>query len=852
MIIKTKLYIPKPKSNYVVRQALSTKLRQIIDTKLTLVSAPAGFGKSILVAGWCSRKEGQLAWLSLDSNDKNTDTFLSYLIAAIREADITLAQEAWDLVQVQKEVNADHVITSLINELSYYQKELTLILDDYHLASSSAIDSVINNFLGRIPENIHLVLITRSDPSISLAKLRAEGELTEIRADDLKFTDEEAGMLLSQTCQARLENSDVAVVNRITEGWAVGLQLSSLALNSSAHPEDMINRLSGTHTFILDYLTEQVLFGMDENIRQFLRETFFLKELSVEFCNHVLNRDDCCEILTFLESNNIFLISLDNERNWYRYHHLFADVLRIHSHITEERMQKLNLRAAEWMADRGRLADAVQYVRCCGEKALLQLLESYWPTARTHSHDSQLLDWLAAVDIDSIQAFPVLAGYYSLVLLPHNPEQGIYLLDATKDHLERCATPLNFNEKTTLGIVNIGQAYIHAAQSNTREVLDRVRHALNVLPTKEQVWRGSSRALEGIALWRNGEISGAESSLKAAVANMDRSEDISAKITSRFLLGDFYYQFGWLNKARYVVESAIDLVDQGRSYTVEGSADVYLLLSEIEFEQGNIESALCLLDTAQQFGASGSMQETKYRYPLISGRIASSENRIEDAIKYISDAASLYVETPNPCHRPPSFWKGVILLNQGSCGLLTKQTPCFTPFHINSLGYLTYIITQPNERREVLTTLNNAFSEDAPPTLQFVQKVVCAIDAETNKDNKSAEHALRQAVLLMAENGAKVWRTEIKAVHELFARFDLAPKNLSPMKLADSLVESLSAKEAQVLKWLDTELTGPQIASKLFVSLNTLRTHTKNIYSKLGVSNRRAAINKAHLHKLLP
>ncbi|MCZ4373402.1 LuxR C-terminal-related transcriptional regulator [Vibrio diazotrophicus] len=851
MIIKTKLYIPEPKSNYVVRQVLSEKLKQIINTKLTLVSAPAGFGKSNLVADWCSRKEEKLAWLSLDSNDKNTDTFLSYLIAAFREVDITLAQEAWDLVQVQKEVNADHVITSLINELAYYQNELTLILDDYHLASSAATDSVINNFLARMPENIHLVLITRSDPSISLARLRAEGELIEIRSSDLKFTDEEAGKLLSQTCHAQLEKSDVVAVNRITEGWAVGLQLSSLALNSSAHPEDIITRLSGTHTYILDYLTEQVLSGMNEKVRHFLRETFFLKELSVEFCNHVLNREDCGEILTYLESNNIFLISLDNERNWYRYHHLFADVLRIHAHITEERMHELNMRAAAWMANKGRLADAVQYVRCCGEKELLRLLESHWPIVRTHSHDSQLIEWLASVDIERIQAFPVLAGYYSLVLLPHNPEQGIFLLDTTKEHFERCVTPLNDQEKTTLGIVNIGQAYIHAAQSNTREVLERIRNALNVLPTKEQVWRGSSRALEGIALWRDGEVSAAERSLKAAVANMDRSEDISAKITSRFLLGDFYYQFGWLTKARSVVESAIDRVDQNRSYTVEGSADVYLLLSEIEFEQGNIESALSLLDTAQQFGTSGSMQETKYRYPLISGRIASVENRIEDAIKYISDAEALYVETPNPCHRPPSLWKGIILLNQGSCELLTKQTPCSTPFHINSLAYLTYLIAQPNERREVTTTMNNAFSEDTPPTLQFVQKVVCAIDAEANKDKKSAEHALRQAVLLMAENGADVWHTEIRAIHELFTTYDLAPKKLSPVIITDSLVEPLSVKETQVLQWLDTELSGPQIASKLFVSLNTLRTHTKNIYSKLGVSNRRAAINKAKLHKLL-
>ncbi|PMH73169.1 helix-turn-helix domain-containing protein [Vibrio cyclitrophicus] len=224
------------------------------------------------------------------------------------------------------------------------------------------------------------------------------------------------------------------------------------------------------------------------------------------------------------------------------------------------------------------------------------------------------------------------------------------------------------------------------------------------------------------------------------------------------------------------------------------------------------------------------------------------ENRVEDSVKYIGDADALYIEVPNPCHRPSTFRKGIILLNQGDRESLTEQTPYFTSVHTSRLAYLTYLF----ERSEITTALNNALSENTPPALQFVQKVAFAIADEASKDKKSAEDALRQAVLLMAENNAYVWRTEIKAAHKLFTVYDLAQKKLSPTILADSLVESLSTKETQVLQWLDSELSGPQIASKLFVSLNTFRTHTKNIYSKLGVNNRRAAINKAYLHKLLP
>lgn len=853
MIIRTKLYAPKPKSNFVVREVLSNKLEQINHTRLTLVSAPAGFGKSHLIAGWCTNYKGKFSWLSLDVNDKNSDTFLLYLVAALREVDCTLAQEAWDLVQINQGVSQESIIKSLLNELAYYEHDVTLILDDYHLASSSAIDKIIDNFIGLTPPNVHTVLITRSDPSISLARLRANGDLTEFRAADLRFTDEEALELLRKTCSTQITKREVTTVNSKTEGWAVGLQLFSLAVNSNKLPDKVISDLSGAHSYVLDYLTEQVLTGVDKNIRNFLCETYFLKEFSVDLCDFILDIDSSEDHIAYLDSNNVFLIPLDNERGWFRYHHLFADVLRIHAQLTEERLQELKWRAAGWLAERGRLVDAVQYARYCGNSKLLGLIERYWPTARASSHDSLLLEWLASIDIESIRKFSVLAGYYGLALLPRNPEQGLYLLESTRLFFEQSDKPLSGKESTTLGVVNIGQAYVHAAQNNTTAVLGCVRSALNVLPMHEHVWRGSSRALEGIALWRDGDASAAEHSFKATLANMDRSEDISAKITSRFLLGDFYYQFGWLNRAKSVVESALEIIDQSRRYTIEGSADLYLLLSEIEFEQGNIEDALNLLDTARQFGVLGSMPETKYRYPLIEGRIALAENRIKDALRCLSDADAQYAETPNPCHKPPLFWKAITLLNQGNDELIKQQVPFTNSFHHNPFNYLVYAIVQPNEMDRVLDSISKFGTADVSPAMQFASKLVSAIEAESNGDKKLVEDILKQVALLVTENNSSMWLREVQLVSELFIKYNVINQNqILAAASRGALIEPLSTKEEQVLHWLDTELNGPQIASKLFVSLNTLRTHTKNIYSKLGVNNRRAAVNKSRSLKLLP
>ncbi|USD68047.1 LuxR C-terminal-related transcriptional regulator [Vibrio sp. SCSIO 43136] len=706
-------------------------------------------------------------------------------------------------------------------------------------------------FIANSPSNVHLVIITRSDPHLSLAKLRAYGQLVEIRAADLRFTDLEAAQVLKYASQTQLDSAEVTVINRHTEGWAVGLQLVSLLLKDAENPRTFINQFSGSNSYVIDYLTEQVLSKLDSNVRDFLLHTFYLKELSAELCDHILEREDSNEMLSYLTANNLFLIPLDSDRRWYRYHHLFADVLRIHCQVTKDRMKILTWRSANWLAERGRLAEAVQYATFSDECKQLSLIEQFWPAVRENSHDSQLVDWLSGFDLTTIQRYPVLSSYYSLNLLHRDPERGMYLLETTHNNLANANKQLTVREKSALGIISVGKAYIFAAQGQTKELLTHVRTALEVLPHQEQVWRGSSRALEGIALWRDGELTQAEQSLKAAIANMDRSGDISAKITTRFLLGDFYFQFGWLSKAQTVLKEAILKVDHDNQYIVEGSADVYLLSAEIEIERGEIENALNLLDTAKQFGTSGAMQETKYRYPLVAGRIAIAENRIEEAIHFLNEAELLYSETPNPCHRPPQFWLNIIRLNQGSNDPFKSLDTYNAPLHTHSYYYMAYAIASPSELKNVIAVFETAPSTHTWPILEFTKKVLYALEATSSDEKKIAEDLLKLAKLVCTQNHGSEWISLFSKVHDLFISHQLAAQKNSIKGSKETLVEPLSAKESQVLEWLDTELSGPQIATKLFISLNTLRTHTKNIYSKLGVTNRRAAVNKARTLHIL-
>ncbi len=851
MIIKTKLHRPLPKVDFVRRKALIPQLDKVVRQKLTIISAPAGFGKSHLVASWCSEQSIKYAWLSLDSNDKNPDVFLTYLVAAIKEMDSTLGDEAWSLVQGVGEVNASEVLSSLLSEFTYYSTDIVLILDDYHLVDSEDIKPLLHALLEQSPSNLHLLLITRKDPNLSLAKLRVQGELLEIRAADLRFSDAEAQALF-QLPMNNIDNSECSTLaNKNTEGWAVGLQLSALALRGQADQALAVARIRGAHSYILDYLTEEVLTRLPEEIRQFLFETSVLSEFSAELCDYALKRPHCAQYLSYLEQNNVFLISLDSERIWYRYHHLFADVLKVHAHLADYEKQQIYWRAATWYAEQHRLIEAVKYGFLSNETSqVVELIEAHWPTQRANHHDSQLIGWLAEVSDSILQNHPVLSGYYGLALLSHDPEKGMYLLDRTRQQLERPKAELSIAECTAFGVVNIGEAYIYAAQGNTEVVMERTRSALAFLSPDESVWRGAAKALAGIALWRDGNIEDARKSLLSSVNNMDRSKDLSAQITSRFLLADFYYQFGWLNQAKNVIEHAIEITDMGSGYTIEGSADAYLLLAEIEFEQGSVDKATVNLDMANQFGVKGSMPEAKYRYPLLNGRIESAHNKFEKALNYFIEAEHLFHLSPTPCHRPPAFWKAVLQLNQGNVTQLKQQPKVTQPLHIGGHLYVPYLLASLDSVKSIETLFTVDSEIDSTPNNHCITLLIKALSDDLNGHTEQAKASLKELLGELTEHNNTAWMTEIKVLKQFFERHHLVNQIVNQnivqrSQVEVALLDPLSAKEREVLQWLDSELTGPQIALRLFISLNTLRTHTKNIYSKLTVNNRRAAINKA-------
>src|SRR3712207_12859 len=362
-LVSTKLRPSQARPKLVTRPRLTEKLEREPARKLTLISAPAGFGKTTLLLEWLRERaegEGSVAWLSLDEGDNDPTRFLSYLVAALRAVEEEIGEGVLSALRSPEPPRIENITAALINELAALPEELILVLDDYHLIDSKPVHGVISFLLEHLPQGVHLIISSRIDPPLPLARLRARNQMVEIDASDLSFTSEEAARFLNSVMGLGLSAEDVAALEERTEGWIAGLQLAALSMRDRHDVSGFVEAFSGSHRDVLDYLAEEVLEGQPPHVREFLLRTCVLNHLSGALCNALTGRSDGQAILERLERENLFVIALDEERRWYRYHHLFADFLR--SRLQREhpdQIEELHCRAAEWYEQNGWISDAV-------------------------------------------------------------------------------------------------------------------------------------------------------------------------------------------------------------------------------------------------------------------------------------------------------------------------------------------------------------------------------------------------------------------------------------------------------------------------------------------------------------
>ncbi|HET9907136.1 MAG TPA: tetratricopeptide repeat protein, partial [Anaerolineales bacterium] len=712
-MLATKLYIPPPRPGVVSRPRLIERLDNGLakGSRLMLISASAGFGKTTLVSEWVANCEQPIAWLSLDEGDSDPVRFISYLITALQTIRAGLGEGLLAALQSHQPPSTEAVLTALLNEIVTVSNDFLFVLDDYHVIDSRSVDETLSFLIEHQPPQMHLVIATREDPTLPLARLRARGQLTELRATDLRFTPAETAEFLNRLMGLNLSDGDIVALETHTEGWIAGLQLAALSMQGREDIASFIQAFTGSHRFVLDYLAEEVLQRQPEHIRSFLLQTSVLDRFCVSLCDAVTTREDAKEILDTLERRNLFLIPLDDQRQWYRYHHLFAEVLQTHLLETQpEQVSILHQQASAWYEQNGLQSDAIRHALVAKdfERAadLIELAGS--ATEEGSAQSATWLGWVKVLPEELIRARPVLNGWYAYALLgkgdleaaesrfddaerwlesadtietrpatlaPHAHRPGGSVPGSAGESQSSCGESNRVmvvidqeQFKSLPATIAIGRAYIAQALGN---IPDTVRYASRVLElTEADPFRHSQASMMlGLTHWASGDLEAADGVFADYTRKLRTSGNIPDTISTSVVLADIRLALGRLHEAINTLEQLLQFVmDRGEPIPLD-AADLHRELSKLHLEQGDLEAAAQHLQRSKELGEKAQLPVSRYRLCIDQAWLKTAQGDLEGALALLDEAQRLYIRTPLPDFCPISAMKARIWVAQGG---LTK------------------------------------------------------------------------------------------------------------------------------------------------------------------------------------
>jgi len=890
-LLRTKLHIPPLGSTCISRSRLIKRVDEGFGRKLTLISAPAGYGKSTLLADWVYQKKIATAWLSVDANDNDPLQFLTYVILGLQRLKVDTGKAALTLLKSPQPPPIESILVNLINEVRRIPTDYALVLDDYHSIDAKPIHDMIAFLLDHLPERMHLIIATRSDPPFPLARLRSQNQLTELRAAELGFTAAETSALFNENLKLRLSIEDICLLETRTEGWIAGLQLAALSLSGRKDPSVFLKAFKGDHRYIADYLTEEVLNRQPAHLRNFLLQTSILGRLSGAICNAVIQQENGQQILNTLEKANLFVVPLDDERRWYRYHHLFADLLKQRLLLSEgDLVPELHRRASQWLRNNGFKNEAVDHAFAAQDysqamQLIEEIAESNWDRAR----ESRLLRWFKKLPDRQINANPGLSIFYARELFKSGfPEEAEIRLQAAEKLLESKSISAS-NKKGLHGRIAVIRAYIAARVGDVSHIIHFANQALECLPQKDLMWRSVAATTLGFGYgWAGaGDLVKAHQAFSEARKISKAAGNLYYNIFAGSCLGAVMLMQAQLKEAKALSQKVLNLaIENGIEQTgIVGS--LYGNLGMILCEWNDFDEGIRSIKKGIELSEFG-------RDPVI---LASCQVNLLKAYIYRMDfpAAFKLMARINECAGnfmlPPWITNVISALNVfiwlatgdlNAAVQWTKERKLSVDNKIENLRELEYlalahILIVQNQLDDADRLLGRLIENaKAGNRVYFVIEMHLwrVLVSQAKGDTTAARGELKMALSLAEPGGLlMIFVSKGKPVAELLeeivevkkrdhddaeAGFSLSYlkkilsvfKTVTPPKI-EGLMDPMSDRELEVLHLIAAGFSNREIAEKLFISLNTVKTHTKNINSKLNVNSRTKAVARAKALGLL-
>jgi LuxR family maltose regulon positive regulatory protein len=898
-LLATKLAIPQVRSDALSRARLFEALDRAMARRLILVSTQAGSGKTTLLAGWAHRVEFPVAWLSLDADDNDPTRFWRYLSAALDRAGVVVGEQVPAPVGHRGFSSEQGAVTALANSLDALTDEIALVLDDYHVIVSSAIHDGLTYLLDHIPPRLHVVLASRSDPPLPLARLRARDQLAELRVADLRFTVEESAAFLRDVWQLDLPAESVVAVQERTEGWAVGLQFAALSLQGRPEPERFLETFTGSHRYVLDYLSEEVLDRQTEETRSFLFHTSILKRLSGPLCDALTGRSDGQETLERLERDNLFLIPLDETRRWYRFHHLFRDLLRAQlERSTPEAAVALHRRAAAWAEEHGLIEDAIHHHLSSGQaKRAGSLVERNLAETLRRGETVTLKRWLSSLPDEALGALPALSVACAImaVHLGHVTEAERLLERAVRGSDSDAEGRRFATDGGMVADVRAATALLQAEIASTRGDADATvraaTFALEALSPDEHGPRLWARWLRSLADWMGGRMETAERDFARLLDEARAYPDPHPLTTSCHTLGWIQQARGHLSAALRTYRDGLRLATEGGRFLPFHAGEAHLGIAQVLYARDQLDDALEHASQAVEM----TRQMVEFQLPVFGlvtlARIRQGLGDAEGALATIEEACRLL-----PAGEVVSMWspaeveRARIRLLQGDVQAawtwtqeqgLSDSDPISYPREADYLVLARALLATGDARRAVglIERLDELAASHGRTQSLIEIRAIHSLALHAKGDPAGALRVLDDALALARPEGyIRVFVDEGPPMAALLQRLvrlrrpsgaisdaarDHAMRVVRAFRApvgsrveadtgATGLIEPLTRREAEVVALIAAGRTNREIADELFVTLDTVKRHVSHIFAKLGAGNRTEAVARAREFHLVP